>query len=221
MAKLASLETLVSQKNGYLGGHARARVATALKDVGKKLNQLRLAPWVQVSAKERTLSLTIDEEALKETSLLDGCYVIKTDLPQEVADTQVIHDRYKDLAMVEQAFRSCKTDFLEVRPVHVQKEKSTRGHVLVVMLAYMIVRALREAWAPLDVTVEEGLRHLSTLCSVQMTVKNHPPCLKIPRPRETSRQLLKALGVSMPLALPHREIRVVTRKKLTENRNLP
>jgi len=105
--------------------------------------------------------------------------------------------------------------------VHVQREKSTRGHVLVVMLAYMIVRALRDAWAPLDVTVEEGLKHLSTLCSIQMNVENHPPYLKIPRPRETSRHLLKALKVSMPLALPHREIRVVTRKKLTENRNLP
>jgi hypothetical protein len=176
---------------------------------------------VHLSAQERTLCLTIDEEALKEASLLDGCYVIKTDLPREAADTQIIHDRYKDLAMVERAFRSCKTDFLEVRPVYVQREKSTRGHVLVVMLAYMIVRALREAWAPLDVTVEEGLRHLSTLCSIEMTVKNHPSCLKIPRPRETSRHLLKALKVSMPLALPHRDVRVVTRKQLTENRNLP
>jgi hypothetical protein len=221
MAKLGSLEALVSQKNTYLREHAKARVATALKDVGKKLNQLEIAPWAQVSAAERTLHLTINEEALKEASLLDGCYVIKTDLPREAASTEIIHDRYKDLAEVERAFRSCKTDFLEVRPVHVQTEKSTRGHVLVVMLAYVIVRALREAWAPLDVTVEEGLRHLSTLCSIMMTVKDHPPCLKIPRPRETSRQLLKALKVTMPLALPHREIRVVTRKKLTENRNLP
>ena len=221
MAKLASLEALVREKNGYLREHAKANVATALRDVGKKMNQLKIAPWLHVSAAERTLRLEIDEEALKETSLLDGCYVIKTDLPREAATTQIIHDRYKDLAMVEQAFRSCKTDFLEVRPVYVQREKSTRGHVLVVMLAYMIVRALREAWAPLDVTVEEGLRHLSTLCSIEMTVKNHPSCLKIPRPRETSRPLLKALGVSMPLALPHREVRVVTRKKLTENRKLP
>jgi hypothetical protein len=220
MAKLTSLEALVDEKNGYLREHARARVGTALRDVGKKMNQLKIAPWLHLGAKERTLLLTIDEAALKEASLLDGCYVIKTDLPREAADTQIIHDRYKDLAAVEQAFRSCKTDFLEVRPVYVQRENSTRGHVLVVMLAYMIVRALREAWAPLDVTVEEGLRHLSTLCSMQMTVKNHPSCLKIPRPRETSRHLLKALKVTMPLALPHREIRVVTRKKLTENRNL-
>ena len=220
-AKLQSVEALVSRKNTYLRDHGKARVATALKDVGKKVNQLKIAPWVHVAAKERTLCLTIDEEKLTDASFLDGCYVITTDLPKEAADAQVIHDRYKDLAAVERAFRSCKTDFLEVRPVYVQTEQSTRGHVLVVMLAYMIVRELRNAWVSLDVTVEEGLRHLSTLSSITMTVKNHPPCLKIPRPRETSRELLKALKVIMPLALPHREVPVVTRKKLTENRNIP
>ena len=71
---------------------------------------------------------------------------------------------------------------------------------------------------PFDLTVEEGLKQLSTLCSMQMVVKNGPSCLKIPRPREQSRQLLKALDIRMPTVLPHREVRVVTRKKLTERR---
>ena len=31
------------------------------------------------------------------------------------------------------------------RPVYVRKEETTRGHVLVVMLAYMIVKRLRSA----------------------------------------------------------------------------
>jgi hypothetical protein len=38
--------------------------------------------------------------------------------------------------MVETAFRTCKTSHLEVRPVFVRTEANTRGHVLVVMLAY-------------------------------------------------------------------------------------
>jgi hypothetical protein len=29
-------------------------------------------------------------EALKEAAFLNGCYVIKTDLPREAADTQII-----------------------------------------------------------------------------------------------------------------------------------
>jgi hypothetical protein len=40
---------------------------------------------------------------------LDGCYTLKTDVPVQVADKELIHDRYKDLAMVESAFRTCKT----------------------------------------------------------------------------------------------------------------
>ena len=114
-----------------------------------------------------------------------------------------------------------KTDFLEVRPVYVQTEKSTRGHVLVVMFAYIIIRMLRGAWQKLDLTVEEGLKQLSTLCSMEMKVKNQASCLKIPHPREKSRQLLKALDIRMPIALSHRKVRVVTRKKLTGRRNLP
>jgi hypothetical protein len=43
--------------------------------------------------------------------------------------------------------------------VFVRTEESTRGHVLVVMLAYLIVRYLRRAWAALDLTVEEGVAH--------------------------------------------------------------
>jgi len=88
----------------------------------------------------------------------------------------------------------------------------------VVMLAYMIVRILRKAWQKFDLTVEEGLNQLTTLCSMEMKVKNQSSCLKIARPREKSRQLLKALDVRMPTVLPHRKVRVVTRKKLTERR---
>ena len=69
---------------------------------------------------------------MAEVALLDGCYAIKTDLPAEAADTKTVHDRYKDLSMVETAFRTCKTSHLEVRPVYVRKEANTRGHVLVV-----------------------------------------------------------------------------------------
>jgi len=77
-----------------------------------------------------------------------------------------------------------KTDFLEVRPVFVQSEKSTQGHVFVVMLAYMIVRILSGAWKEFDLTVEEGLKQLSTLCSTEIRVKKQGSCLQIPRPRE-------------------------------------
>jgi transposase len=218
LSKYKSVEKLVKKKNSYLCEHAKAKVETAIKDVNKKIVQLKIDKWLSVRSQQRTLELKIDDKALEEASLLDGCYVIKTDVPKEAADKQIIHDRYKDLADVERAFRTFKTDFLEVRPVYVQTEQSTRGHVLVVMLSYMIIRKLRRAWQKFDLTVEEGLKQLMTVCSMEMQVKNQASCLKIPRPREQSRQLLKALDIRMPTVLPHRNVRVVTRKKLTKRR---
>ena len=160
----------------------------------------------------------VNQPALEEVSRLDGCYVIKTDLPQSAASKQVVHDRYKDLAQVEQAFRTCKTAHLETRPIYVRTAAHTRGHVLVVMLAYLIRRELSQAWSSLDVTVEEGLHQLQTLCSTEMNVKGGASCLRIPTPNAASRALLKALDIRLPEALPHTETRVVTRKKLPDRR---
>ncbi|PYT19627.1 MAG: hypothetical protein DMG57_44685 [Acidobacteria bacterium] len=40
--------------------------------------------------------------------------------------------------------------------------------MLAVMLAYLVRRELSRAWAALDVTVEEGLQQLQTLCSTEI-----------------------------------------------------
>jgi len=217
-SKRKKIEQLTEQKNLYLQEHPRAKVAASIKEIAGKIKQLKVDKWLRVQSQDRTLTLEVDEECVKRESDLDGCYVIKTDLPKSVADKQIIHDRYKDLTLVEKVFRNCKTTFLEVRPVFVRTEKSTRGHVLTVMLAYMIVRYLQKAWDAFDLTVEEGIKQLSTLTSVEMKVKDRQSVLKIPRPREQSRNLLNALDIRMPEALPHKEVSVVTKKKLPERR---
>ncbi|MFN3322068.1 MAG: hypothetical protein ACK5AZ_01115 [Bryobacteraceae bacterium] len=129
-----------------------------------------------------------------------------------------MHDRYKDLAQVEQAFRTCKTAHLETRPVYVRTAEHTRGHVLVVMLAYLIRRELSRAWASLDLTVEEGLHQLQTLCSMEMKVEAGGSCLRIPAPTPKCKALLEKLEIRLPAALPHTDTPVVTRKKLPVRR---
>ena len=216
--KQASVETLRQQLNRYLDQHPRAKVATAQKAIRAKIVKLKLEPWLKIELEERSLKLTVNQEALDEVARLDGCYVLKTDLPAIAADTQAVHDRYKDLTLVEQAFRTCKTAHLETRPVYVRTEDHTRGHVLVVMLAYLIRRELSRAWAALDVTVEEGLQQLQTLCSTEIKLEGGGSCLRIPTPSVASRALLDALKIRMPEALPHTDTSVVTREKLPEQR---
>lgn len=216
--KRARLEQLLQQRNRYLAEHPRAQVATAEKALRAKIVQLKIERWLGVETDGRSLRLTVNQPALEEVSRLDGCYVIKTDLPQSAASKQVVHDRYKDLAQVEQAFRTCKTVHLETRPIHVRTAEHTRGHVLVVMLAYLIRRELSRAWTALDVTVEEGLHQLQTLCSTEIKVEGGGSCLRIPQPSAGARALLKALDLDLPQVLPHMETRVVTRKKLPARR---
>lgn len=216
--KRASIAKLVEKKNGYLAAHPRAKVEVALREVQSKTVRLKVDGWLSVEAKGLNLHLEDDGQALAEESLLDGCYAIKSDVPKRYADEQTIHDRYKDLTLVERAFRTSKTAQLEMRPWYVRIEKSTRGHALVVMLSYLIIRHLQQAWSQLDITVEEGLKQLTTLCSMQVIVKGKASCHQIPNPRAQSTALLKAADIHIPKVLPHLGARVVTRKKLTDRR---
>jgi hypothetical protein len=219
--KQSSVEVLVEQRNQYLAQHAKAQVSAAEKKVRAKIARLKAAAWLRVESAGRWLTLVNDEAGRSEAARLDGCYVLKTDLPETAASKQVVHDRYKDLTEVEMAFRTSKTVHLEMRPIYVRTEDHTRGHVLVVMLAYMIRRELSRAWAGLNVTVEEGLAQLATLCSMEVKVVGGASCLRIPVPRSESRALLDAVQVRLPEVLPHLETRVVTRRSLPSRRKVP
>jgi hypothetical protein len=217
-SKLAAVKDMAEKQNTYLTEHPRADQFKAWQKVLEKASHLGLSDWVTVKAIDRRVIIEVDEEYVAEIAELDGCYVIKTDLPVEAADMDTVHARYKDLALVESAFRNIKTGHLKVRPVYVRTAVNTRGHVLVVMLAYLIVRELKRAWADLDLTVEEGLEHLKGLCAVEMKLKGGASCLRLSNPDPQGQQLLEALGVRLPTALPSLNIHVDTRKKIANRR---
>ena len=216
--KLQAVQKEVDKQNLYLAEHARAHVEVARRNVRKKIERLRLSGWLSEMATDRKISLTEDSAALAEEEKLDGCYVLKTDLDKDVATKETIHARYKDLALVEWVFRTSKTVTLEVRPVHVRTESHTRGHVFVVMLSYLIIAELARCWYDLDVTVNEGIKQLDTLCATQLLIKGQVRCNQIPQPRAFIQRLLKAAQVTLPEVLPSRGVTVTTRKKLTARR---
>lgn len=113
--------------------------------------------------------------------------------------------------MVESAFRTVKSD-LDIRPVYVHKEENTRGHVLVLMLAYMIIRELDKAWQHLYFTVEEGLRSLSTLTMLEVSYDEERTFQNIPEPRDQNKRMLDALNISLPKILAKNHTHVVTKK---------
>jgi Transposase DDE domain len=217
-AKLATLQAQVAKQNQYLTDHPRANAPGALQKLVVRAEKLRIADWVELTVAERTLTLTVQEEAQTEAAKLDGCYVLKTDLTPQQATKEIVHDRYKDLASVEQAFRTCKTAHLEVRPIFVRRAARTRAHAFVVMLAYQIIQYLASCWSPLDITVEEGLHALTTLCLVEVSPTHAPSYHCIPTPRDTIARLLHSADITLPKAFSLSGVRVSTKKKLPSER---
>src|SRR6516165_175779 len=219
-AKLATLQAHVAKQNHYLTDHPRANAQGAWQKLVARAKTLRIAAWVALTLAERSITLTINEEAQTEAAKLDGCYVLKTDLTPAQAKKELVHDRYKDLASVAHAFRTCKTAHLEVRPLFVRREARTRAHAFVVMLAYQIIQYLSACWSTLDLTVEEGLHALTTLCLVEVSPTNAPSSHCLPTPRDTIARLLHSADITLPKAFSLSGVRVSTKKKLQSERRL-
>jgi transposase len=216
--KLASLEKAIGQYNQYLKEHPRAKVQVGERHLRGKAQKLRISDWIILEVNHRVFTVRVNTVALAEISKLDGCYALRTDLPPALANKETVHDRYKDLTLVEKAFRTCKTVQLEMRPIYVRLEERTRGHAFVVMLAYRIIQELTKRWSHFNLTVEEGIDQLATLCSEEVIIDGKPYCHKIPRPDKTLQKLFDAAGVRLPEVLPNKGVRVLTKNKLQQQR---
>jgi len=219
-SKLLSLQEFVTKKNEYLQKHPRANVLTALKHVNARAARLKIDQWIECASAlaARKITVSVNESKLQNISLLDGCYCLTTSLSAEQMDKEQVHSRYKDLAMVEEAFRCCKTGHLEVRPVYVRKEGRTRAHVFVVMLSYLLVKELRECWRELDSTVEENISALSGLSGVRLRTKGGGEIYMIPEPRRDLAKFFSLADVVPPTLLPAGRTNADTERKLTSRR---
>jgi len=216
-SKLAAVEKLCEKKTVYLAEHPRAKVKVAKLEIGKFIDKLKIAKWLKIRVKRRSFRIEINDIELEEIEKLDGCYTIKTNLSAANASKETIHDRYKSLAEVEWAFRTMKTVLLHIRGIFVRKANRTRAHVFSIMLAYMIAFELRRLWRDIEITIEEGIGELSSLCATEVVIGNLS-IQTIPTPRENGQMLLERADIALPDAIPCRRAAVFTRKKLVEER---
>jgi hypothetical protein len=216
-SKLAGVKELIAAKNQYLSEHPRAKVTVAEREIKGKIQHFQIEDWVKVMSQGRVLEVVMNEAAILELAELDGCYVIKTDVPAAAATAEVIHERYKDLAQVEKAFRTFKNGHLKVQPTFVRTEASTRGHVFVIMLAYLLERELARYWRELEVTVAEGLDELGSLRAIEIG-EGKVSYQRVPAAVGLSKQLLEATNIQLPAILPLSKVHVATRKKLVKEK---
>jgi transposase len=117
--------------------------------VGKMLNRFKVGKHFILTITEASSSYQRDVTRIAEEAALAGIYVIRTSVPKDQLGTEEAVRAYKDLAVVERAFRSYKTVDLKVRPIYHHLAERVRAHVFLCMLAYYVEWHMRKVLAPL------------------------------------------------------------------------
>jgi len=206
--KLAQLQAKVAERNAFVKDSKRASAAAGLAALQRWTKSHKLSAFVTLTLKERVIVCTIDEEAKEQDALLDGCYLLETNVPLTLMDAKTVDARYRDLQKVERNFRTVKTTFLEIRPIFLRKAERTKAHVFVAMLALKITRrfeaALRQTFGsteddPAAITPDDALVALGRLTYLYTTDRNGQRHTHLPRPDDQQAKILSAIGLSFPL----------------------
>jgi transposase len=202
--KLERLKELVSQRNAVVATSLRADPEAGLRNLTNWAIRHKVSSFASLSLDKGKIVLTVDEQAKSSAALLDGCYVLETDVSARQMDTKTVDERYRSLQQVERDFRTLKTGFLEVRPVFVRKAHRTAAHVFIAMLALKIVRGaeqlLKQAFSSDqgsadDFRLNDAVRIMSRLCFNRYCVKD----IEVLRlPRLDDRQLTVCAALQIP-----------------------
>jgi len=131
VAKLG-LERIAAVKRRRKADRVAARV-------GRLLAKYRVGKFFDWHVTENgQLEWSLDEELIRLEQAIDGCYVIRTDVSDDMMNAQETVAGYKSLQQIEKAFRNLKTVSLEIRPVYHKTDERIRAHVFLCMLAYYV-----------------------------------------------------------------------------------
>lgn len=195
-SRICRIQRMVDKANQYLTDHPKAKPNTYLNRVTEAVTHTA-GGFMTVKVQDRQLVVEIDPNQLEKDRLLDGCFVIKTDLDKEVS-AQMIHDRYKDLKHVESAFKTIKTGCLEIRPIYVRKASRTRGHVFVSMLAYLLVHDFRLRTKGIVKTLGHKIDVLDKLQTINLTI-NQQTIKRVPTPPTIVNEIYAACKIPVPI----------------------
>jgi transposase len=96
----------------------------------------------------QSFTMEFNEQEFDKSRSLCGKYVICTNVSTQEMPAAQVRGEYKKLQNVEHAFRDLKSDNISIRPVYHHNENQTRGHVLLCMFAYAIIKTLEDRLFP-------------------------------------------------------------------------
>lgn len=217
--RIEALKAYAQKRAAYYNTHYGAKKQTLQKDIDQKISQLKLGSFLScalsheegecavkngIKTKELAqFEITEDKRAKNTFGELDGCYVIKTSLMDSIKDTKEdVHTAYKALINVENAFKTLKTDFLEIRPLYLKTDKRIIGHIALSMIAYNITRKLKAYITLADLDFKSTIRRLSTITTTINKIKGTKLSFEsIAQVSDDVKCLFESMGLKMPVRI--------------------
>ena len=152
--ELAKIKAMVENPRGRLRGADGGRIG---ERVGRVINKYQVAKHFELTIADGIFAFARRAEEIEAEAALDGLYVLRTTCPSTQLSSQAVVRTYKQLKVVERAFRTLKSPDLEIRPIYHHLEERVRAHVFLCMLAYYVAFELKERLAPLLFTDDTPL----------------------------------------------------------------
>ncbi len=140
-------EKLQSIENNVKAGKLKKKDKIARR-LYRWINKWNMERFFTVKYDEGFFKFSRNDDEIERYSVLDGCYIITSNIPKNQMDKESIHQKYKDLKYVENAFRSMKVSDIFIRPFRHWGQTRVRGHVFMCMLAYLVIWEVRNRLRP-------------------------------------------------------------------------
>ena len=185
-------------------------------EVGKIINKKKMGKHFILTIEDDSFAFERNEEKISAEASIDGLYVIRSSVDKtRMTDPELVAN-YKNLEMVERAFRSLKSIDLNVRPIYHRLNDRVRSHIFICMLAYHIEHHMRCQLAPL-LFADEQKENAAERASVVDPVKRSESAQKKDQTHRTAdgeypissfRDILKTLS-----AITRSQVKVKDHKK--------
>jgi transposase len=182
------------------------RIGAAKTEAGRAFGFVKITlPKAKQAVTRKSFKFQLNKAKLREAELRDGHYLLRSNLVAE--DPAILWNRYMQLAQIEAAFKSMKSD-LGLRPIYHQLEHRVEAHIMVAFLAYCLTVTLKhrlQIHAP-GLTPKAVLEKLATIQMLDVwfpTTDNR--WLVMPRytqPEVDQALLLHKLKLSLPQQPP-------------------
>jgi transposase len=117
--------------------------------VGKVISRFKMGKHFELTIAQGQFGYARRTQTIEREAQLDGLYVIRTSESSANLCAEDTVRSYKNLALVERAFRTLKGLDLQIRPIYHRSEDRVRAHIFLCLLAYYVEWHMRQALTPL------------------------------------------------------------------------